>query len=147
MVSISSLPFNCSQLEHVAFWQGRAGVSHTHTQRTFCGQHEGAAGVLMQFRSNSFQSRESRGLSLSMGSAQTVNLHLCVNLMWHTKGVLTSGVGVLYVRMWRWMREFKNQLPSSESNNCDCLKGVTFCPPDPTMRYLLQQLPKQCPFN
>lgn len=45
MVSISSLPFNCSQLEHVALWRSAAAAAthghacmHAHARRTFCGE-------------------------------------------------------------------------------------------------------------
>lgn len=44
VISISSLPLNCSQPEHVAFWHGRAAVPLV--CGAFCGRGEGAAGVL-----------------------------------------------------------------------------------------------------
>ena len=91
-VSISSLPFNCSQLEHVAFWHGRAGDSHTHTHT-----HTHTEDILraawrcsrcahfVVSRSNSFQSHESRGVSLSISSAllvRSVNLSLTFEQIW-----------------------------------------------------------------
>lgn len=76
ILSISSLPFNCSQLEHVAFWHGRARVTHTHAWR--CSRCAHAVAL----RSDSFQSHESRGLSLSISPVRSVNLTLTFEQIW-----------------------------------------------------------------
>lgn len=67
MVSISSLPFNCSQLEHAALWRIAAAAKHRHTC-TQCRGHSVApvrrcsrcaqgSGVLVQFVPESWVTR------------------------------------------------------------------------------------------
>ena len=96
-VSISSLPFNCSQLEHVAFWHGRAGDSHTHTH-THRGHSAGSVKVqqVCSFRSVSVQFISEPWVTGSQSFHQFSSFspecepqsHLWANLMRHTKDVL-----------------------------------------------------------
>ena len=143
MVSISSLPFNCSQLEHVAFRHGSAGVAHTHThthvhtrahtlmQGTLWGQCEGAAGVLMwlcfgpiHFRAMShedsdFPSGQFRmWTSLSPSCKSDVTHQTCLN------------VSSLCVCVWCCKDAGSQVVKLSAGRGLDWLKG-SFLPPGP----------------
>lgn len=90
ILSISSLPFNCSQLEHVAFWHGRAGVTHTHRGHSAGSvkvqQVCSCCSVLVQFISEPWVTRAQSFHQFS--SECEPHSHLWANLMWHTKDVL-----------------------------------------------------------
>lgn len=131
MVSISSLPFNCSQLEHVAFWQGRAEVTHTYTH-THRGHSAGSVKVQQvcswRFSPIHFRTVSHKDSVFPWGQ---LRLWTVLSPLWKSdvthQTCFNVSVHVLYVRTWRWT-QFKNQPPPSENA---WLKQWLFAPRTP----------------
>lgn len=155
MVSISSLPFNCSQLEHGALWRFAGAATQRHARRGHsaapvrrCSRcRQGSRSVLVQFISESWVTRTQSFHRLSLERepqlsarwkmrvdtlAMWMCAHICVSV-WQV-GFFSPPNKLLLLQ----------QYPPGASSPIGCCRALT---PDLTMKYLLQQLAAQCSFN
>lgn len=98
MVSISSLPFNCSQLEHVAFWHGRAGLRGHSEGSVKVQQVCSCCSISVQFASEPWLTgTQSFHQFIFFNTKCEPQSHLCTNLMWHTKDFFSPSIACAHI--------------------------------------------------
>lgn len=98
MVSISSLPFNCSQLEHVAFWHGRAGLRGHSEGSVKVQQVCSCCSISVQFASEPWLTgTQSFHQFIFFNTKCEPQSHLCTNLMWHTKDFFPPSIACAHI--------------------------------------------------
>lgn len=98
MVSISSLPFNCSQLEHVAFWHGRAGLRGHSEGSVKVQQVCSCCSISVQFASEPWLTgTQSFHQLIFFNTKCEPQSHLCTNLMWHTKDFFPPSIACAHI--------------------------------------------------